>query len=257
MGSSAADGNGFLHGTRHRGRRLLECFAGSCRVARAWVARGGVAESFEVERDEAENLFLTANTKGIRGRIRKGRYITVWLAPNCGTWSRARRGHPSGRGFPPAVRGDTDTNIWGLPNLSDADQAKVDLGNRCVTWVISIIRLCIASGTPVVIENPATSRMWAVPVLAKLLEAATSNIVFDACQYGAAWKKPTRLVSWGCDIGSLGLRCTTKDGVCSHSGVPHTELVGLKGPGLFWTAHASAYPWRMCREFAKIVETLQ
>jgi len=157
--------------------------------------------------------------------------------------------------MPHALRGDSSDTIFGLPNLNKADQARVVLGNKQVRWVCKLIQAAIHHGTPFVLENPQTSRIWLVPCLADLIKKSTSDIVFHHCAFGASWKKPTRLVGWNLHLEHLAKTCKSNDGVCCFSGLPHIILSG-KGPSCFKTAKASAYPFKFCKVFGATIKGL-
>eukprot|EP00969_Alexandrium_andersonii_P148340 6556767-Alexandrium_andersonii.AAC.1 len=55
-----------------------------------------------------------------------------------------------------------------------------------------------------------------------------SEAVFCACQYGAPYRKATRLVGWFFDVAPLARPCAGP--LCSRTGLPREPLVGV-GPG--------------------------
>ena len=70
----------------------------------------------------------------------------VWLGTPCNTWSRARRGGGNG---PAPIR---DSNhLWGLPNLSEKDQSKIEVGNALLKFSAAVFRLCVSLKIPVVL----------------------------------------------------------------------------------------------------------
>ena len=71
----------------------------------------------------------------------QARWVIATLAGfPCTSFSRARN-MPGG---PPALR--TSDYITGLPELRPADQAKVDMGNILLRWVVNLARACLAVG---------------------------------------------------------------------------------------------------------------
>ena len=161
----------------------------------------------------------------------------------CASFSRARRGKP-GSSMPQALRGDAPDTLWGLPNLPPHDQKKVDLGNSLARYMMCLIRLAVKYRCPLVIENPLTSRLWALPQMQVLLRSATV-VTLHACMFGAPWKKPSRLAGWNVDLSALEQKCCGKT-VCSRSGRPHEVLSGFRNKGDFKTALASAYEREFC-----------
>ena len=141
--------------------------AGTGRLAKAVADRGVHSESFEITRSAVEDIMSTANTASIRNRIKRHRVTGIWIGITCASWSRARRGNPNKRGFPPPLRDDTVQGVWGLVDVSEKDQERIALGNRLALWTASIIRLAIRYRVPITIENPLTSRLWIFPPIAK------------------------------------------------------------------------------------------
>ena len=89
------------------------------------------------------------------------------LAPPCTSWSQAR---PPGSPEAPTVQ----------------------LGLGCVDFSIKVLRACRLVGVTVSLENPASSRIWKHPGLAR--ELGLSQCIpyyYDTCRYGAPYKKPT------------------------------------------------------------------
>lgn len=74
------------------------------------------------------------------------------MAPPCGTCSRARE---IDNGGPQPLRSDH----WpdGLPNLGQADRARVFSANKLYTLTAKIADYCFSNGLLLVIENPARS----------------------------------------------------------------------------------------------------
>ena len=114
--------------------------------------------------------------KKVRGWLRSGIVVAVWIATPCGSFSKARN-QPGG---PPALR---DTCFpEGLPNLRPADALKVAVGNRIGKFSFSLFGLDRALNIPVVLENPATSWLWSqryATAMAKLTDV--KDIEFDFC----------------------------------------------------------------------------
>ena len=191
----------------------------------------------------------------IKHRVSNNRIVAIWMGITCASFSRARRGKPGGRGWPPPLRGDSADLVWGLPNLSPKDKDRVAQGNRLALQLVCYVKLCIKFGVPIVIENPETSRLWILPPFLKLLEQA-NVITLHQCQFGASHKKPTKLAGWNIDLSSLEQKCTTTKGLCSCSGVAHVRLEGITSSGKFSTANASAYPVGLCSAVSKVVHSL-
>ena len=183
--------------------------------------------------------------------IRSKRVLFCWIAFPCNTLSRAR-GYGNG---PPAIR--SDIFPLGLPNLSDADQAKVDKANYLAYRMCCIIRSCHRCGVPWAIENPGYSRLWLLPRIRRLIDhTGSSHVLVDFCQFGERWRKRTRLEFSHCDFDSLGVRCRPSNYCCNMTGKRHIELTGKTKSGTFLTRIAQAYPLPFCREVANIIKHL-
>ena len=66
------------------------------------------------------------------------------------------------------------------------------------------------------------------------------------CAYGAAWLKPTRLLTNIEELKLLACRCSR-----SHA---HQELRGVSPQGVFWTRLAAVYPQQLCQAYAGRIE---
>ena len=251
-GITASPGTGFLHCVNRcfGSRRFLELFAGTCRMSSAVMDEGFQAESFEVDRNPCEDVFSSANTTSIKRRIDQRLFFAIWMGLTCGSWSRARRSGPGQEHLPPPLRGDSESEIWGLPGLSVADQRRVELGNKTAIWCAEIFLMAANAGIPVVIENPLNSRLWISPPFRKLCQHFP-QFVFDQCQYDLPWQKSTRLLAANVDLRPAMKTCSGNR-VCSASGAPHVPLKGLKN-GVFMTAMASPYPHALCKSVAQVL----
>jgi len=135
--------------------------------------------------------------------------------------------------------------LWGLPNLSPADQKKVSIGNRLLMFSMRLLQLCEHVGIPYILENPESSLAWSMPPMQSFLRRFAPFVVgLDYCQFGEPWKKPTQLIS-NFDISSLSLRCNTFQQRCSRTQRPHVPLTGVDDAGIFMTLRAQPYPWQL------------
>eukprot|EP00974_Lingulodinium_polyedra_P040688 3908760-Lingulodinium_polyedra.AAC.1 len=72
-----------------------------------------------------------------------------------------------------------------MPGLRAHDARKVEIGNVIMKASVSIARSCLQSRVPVVLENPATSRLWLAPPMQNLLQhPRVHTVVLDYCAYG-------------------------------------------------------------------------
>ena len=140
----------------------------------------------------------------------------------------------------------------GLSQLSPAELARLDVGNKSFHFSCRIIALCASLGIPVFIENPQTSLLWQAPRFLSLARLPSfSSSVCHMCQYGTPWKKPTMIASWnGGSNTHLCAKCCPVSRVCSRSGKPHLVLSGRAPGGVHYTALAAAYPASFARAAA-------
>lgn len=179
--------------------------------------------------------------------LTSGRVAAVWLGTPCSSWSLARRGRAGRRGGPLRKVGKF---ILGHPDSLGRpdDEAKIKLGNDVLRSTVAIIRACAANAIPVALENPAASRLWHGPGMAELRRhVACREVRVDFCAFGAAWRKPTRVLTWHCGpLECLQRRCKGRGGLCGRTKRPHIILQGRSKSGQLRTSAASPYP----REFA-------
>ncbi len=146
---------------------------------------------------------------------------------------------------------------WGLPDLPARLQSTVRLGNALAKASLRIFRACLSSGTAVVLENPATSRLFLLPAFKRMLKwNHVRYCIVDMCQFGTRWRKPTGLLTANVPGELLDHVCTyrcTCRSTCSRTNLPHLVLSGNTAQGVPWTKVAQTYPKRFCVEMAKIL----
>ena len=125
---------------------------------------------------------------------------TVWWAPECKSFSRARgKPVPGATHWPPALRSKNYPH--GLPGLNKArraaDREKVDIGNDLARITFTDAETARAAGAKIVVENPSNSYMWDLPE-ARALAAAPGmmRIDFSNCMFrGGARNKRTAIIT--------------------------------------------------------------
>ena len=231
---------------------FLELFSGSGRVSKALkarhVSRLSVCE-IDIKLDPLHDLCKKSLQSFILWLIHCDKIAGVWLGTPCTSWSRARRN--DGRGPPPLRSNEA---LWGLPGLSDQDQERVREGNALARFSLRVFDICHRFGIPVGLENPATSRLWLVPQMQRLLDQPNVQLsVTDYCQDGMAWRKRTKVLSTHVDFRSVPRLCMGKHGFCSRTHHKHVQLSGTCGKG-FLTRVAQPYPRNFCRRVATCFE---
>ena len=150
------------------------------------------------------------------------------------------------------------SGLYGLPGILDRDIPKVRQANRCVRWMIKLIRFALAHNCRVAIENPEQSLIWNVPSLQKLMLDA-QVVVTSHCSHQGCFQKRTKLVSWNVDLSSLSTKCKRGARECFYSGQPHiplgssSEVLQAPDKKSFITSAASQYPWPLCRKVARVI----
>ena len=180
----------------------------------------------------------------------RDRLLMVFIAPPCGTASRAR-GRPvkssllRGRPAPQPLR--TDEQPDGKDNLKGTDKLKTELANQLYAAITEVILLACSIDVCVVVENPSNSLYWKTSFALKFLNAIQGIFTdFHNCCHGGGRDKLTRFWSNKKWMEPLGLKC---DGSHWHqSWKPRIQ----DGKLVFPTAEEAAYPWMLCTRIANI-----
>ena len=183
---------------------LLELFCGTAGLSQAFIRAGGEALG-------VDHFLKTKRLKGPAVRLDltrqdHQRLVTdevhradaVFLAPPCGTSSRARaipvppelrkRGAPCPR--PLRSRREPD----GIRGIRGTSLLRVKQANRLYAFCVQIMLLCIRLRIPCVVENPARSLMWETSFF-RALPATLRRCLSHSCMYGSRKKKATALLS--------------------------------------------------------------
>lgn len=220
---------------------FLDIFSGDGSVGRYLDQLGYPVISIDVCDDPRFDVLDPQVQAVIHGWIKGGCVLGIWLATPCTTWSRARHG-PIGSSWGP-IR--TNQFIYGLPGLSPKDVTKVRIGNLTMKFTAQTIRLAHSHLIPVFLENPVHSMIWLAPPLLRVCDFSNSrSFICDFCQYGARWRKRTRIQVWhGQDHFHLSRTCQGRHGFCSRT---HKHHIVLKGQDpktrQLWTHLAQPYP---------------
>ena len=224
---------------------FLELYAGHGGVSKHLRTRGAAVMEFELDRGAQYDLTRKGVRRLLLGWVRAGVVRGAWLGTICKSWSRARRGPPGSSWGP--IR--SAKHIYGLPDLSASDRSKILIGNATMRQSAEFIHACVHAHIPVILENPVASMLWlAPPIRSQLGATSCQTISVDQCQFGARWRKRTRLAAWHCPILNLQQLCTGRKGLCNRTKKPHIVLSGSsKEHGVLWTALAQTYPDPFCR----------
>ena len=236
--------------TRRKNQLFLELFSGSGQISAAWRESGFGVLSFELSFGDENDLTRPSLQRLITGWLTSHCIAGIWFGTPCSSWSLARRG-PYGSAWGPLRSQEFPL---GLPDLSPADRFKVREGNRTAQLTAKLIRKAVECGVPCALENPHTSRLWSSPWIAPLLSVEEfRGFVVDMCQFGAPWRKRTRVGTWltrepgpGSSLAQPHL-CRGRKGICSSSGQPHIVLCGRT------CKRAESYPESFASEFARLL----
>ena len=258
-----------------KGLFYLELFMGSGRLSQSLkrrlesVGRQDIQViGFELSQGRSGDLLQNDTFQRVMALINSGRCLGVWMAPPCSTWSTSRR-HDEHKGAPPLRSRD---HVMGLPSLDARQRRTVQKANALVQRCTDFAVACILNAVPFAIENPEKSLMWEAVQVRHV--AALSNVKrtrYDFCQFGEAYHKATRILSWGYQaIGERARTCSGRGGLCSRTGAAHELLTGVvecppefehllgsprpdeEGkPRMIWkTKLAEPYPHEFCDEMA-------
>lgn len=219
-------------------RIALELFSGTARLtsalSRAKLRTGfpfdvKLGREFDLTRRDTQRLLLSW--------IRSGLIWYIHFGTPCSIWSQARKG---------------------VTNLERA-KAKNLVGVELALFTSQAVRECHRCGVLWSIENPATSRLFTFPPIARLAGLGNARWVqWDMCMYGADHRKRTLLLTNLPELDRLG--CDRK---CNHA-YRHTPLAGtcrvIDDDGrAHWvnrTSLAGAYPEELCADWASLVASV-
>ena len=145
--------------------------------------------------------------------------------PHLAPPSRARRCPTAGR--PGPLR--SSELPWGLPGLTDKDQARLDNGNAIMRATLNFLRCCVRCKVPFILENPQSSILWWLPEVLELAAVPQAQfVVTHFCQWGTPWKKATKFLCFRCPTAEANLNrlCHARGCICSRTQQPHVVLSG-------------------------------
>ena len=226
---------------------ILELFAGSGRFSAAARKHGWGTVALDISQGPEGDLTDPLVVEVVCGWLSSGCVAICWLGTPCSSWSRARHDI---NGHGPRTR----QSIYGVPNLSKADQERILLGNLTMRSSAKMINVARRSGTVCVLENPFSSLLFYAPPIARIAPKA-SRLVVDFCRFGTRWRKRTMLLVWNAgDVSEHSRLCQGRKGICSQSGKHHLILKGLDPSShMPWTKIAEPYPPRLCHHVVSVL----
>ncbi len=217
VSQSSSSSEGKFHGTNVEDIIILEICAGSARLTKTARAFGfkGDAVDHSIKRCCGVDISVfdltdSAQLNDLLEYIRKDsdRIALVWIAPPCGTASRAReRPIPGFESAPKPLRSAVQPDA--LDGLSGLDKYKVEMANQLYDAVLLITECAVSLDICVAIENPSNSHYWSATPTRRLIEEfGDQRVTFHACANGGSRDKLTTIwqstvsstsILWSCD----------------------------------------------------------
>lgn len=219
---------------------MIEIFSGSCNLSTAIDH----AQSHKF-RTLIFDLTLQTDQLLLLDIIRTQRPFLVWLAPPCGTASRARNipvQNQYGEPFAEPLRSDIFPD--GLPSLKNIDLDRVLAANILYELCENICHLCDSLHVKWILENPFDSFFWYTSWISQRHQDFP-KILFHNCMYGGLRPKRTGLLS-NFDISSLAIIC---DNLHEHAPWRSSSATEIR----FHTSEEAAYPQLFCTAVANLI----
>ena len=248
-------------GKRRRQLYVLEICAGSAKLSKAAIDMGFMVLSIDHKtsrscgvpiqvwdlEDPQQLQLLLDFIQEERDNI-----LLVWIAPPCGTASRAReRRQPKleaqGVKVPVPLRSIEQPDQ--LDGLQGTDKIKTEKANVLYSSVHDIAVLCNDLSLFVAIENPYNSHFWGTTPMTLLNKAVANHswVSFHNCCHGGDRDKLTSLWVNKPWLDNLEARC---DGQHSHkSWTPSKTLGNVNYP----TAEEASYPTILCARIISLI----
>ena len=214
-------------------RLFLEIFSGTGRLSQAVEMSGvSILEPLDYLLGKHADLRRRSTQELVIHWIKMSKIGFIHLGIPSSIWSQARR------------------------NVKQFHSAKCreEVGVELALFAAEVIRVCNLYHVGYAIENPRYSRLFKFEPIVHAIASGPNFVVdFDLCQYGAPYKKSTRIITSVKWLNALGCKC-------NHS----SHTVWLKGRVLTKnpegtpvyvnrTALAGAYPFKLVEKYAKLI----
>lgn len=234
---------------------IIEVFAGTGRVTAA-LKQLGLVSSFGTDHIRSKHavaplvladLSTESGVELLMQWLSNPRVVGIFLAPPCGSASRARsiplkRRRPGDPAPPKPLRSNQYPN--GLPFLCFVDRLKISKANKLYHLTAKLIRWAVETDCIFCVENPQFSFFWQTSFIQEVI-ALMRFTVFQSCQYGSTRPKRTMLGFNAEEFHCLNKMCTGVTNSHKH------DQWGLSGPmRQFATAMETAYPTRLAKTIA-------
>ena len=206
--------------------------------------RGFATHIYEILNGAEYDMTKLGNIRRLKRDAKRGRLRGAMVAITCTSWSVARNRTN-------VIR--TRREPWGVSSplkpFSEKDEAALRSGNLQLRRLLPLLRLLTDLGIPWILENPASSNIWWVPALMRLMNHKRCEaILIDQCAFGQPWRKRTRLLCANCDphdVHLLSMRRCSGTKVCSFTNKKHIQLTGSAPGGKPMTSLAQEFPIKM------------
>ena len=230
---------------------VIEIFAGTGGIT-AWIRKAGLNSSFGIDSVKQRhpkapiivlNLLTPEGERLLWQCLRNPRVIGAWMAPPCGTASKAREIQNGG---PPPLRDD----FWpdGFTNLSAGERDRVMKANSLYNLTADIMLFCVHEGLFFFVENPFTSVFWKTSAFRRAaLQIPLFFQAHAACAYGSKRPKKTMLAS---NVQEVEMICHGCPGNHIHL---KWGQIRVGNHRIFATSEEKHYPNGLCALVSKIV----
>lgn len=214
---------------------FLEVFAGSGNLTTACKSSGlRCLHPIDIRHGYTHDLSRTTTQEYLLWLVSSGIIWMIHLGTPCTIWSRARH------------------------SIQDHYRARCKelLGIRFAVFSARLIQRQLSKGHFFSLENPWGSLLWRFePITQFLRDSRCFFIVFDACQYGAPFKKSTAILTNLEILAQLAKRC---DGRHTHVTLRGSWRVKRGGKWVFEnkTTTAGAYSVGLCKKWASLLSTV-
>ena len=231
---------------------VLEVFAGTARVTAA-LRRCGFEGSQGIDHvfvDGAACPVLLADLTTCVGQalalnwLSSPHVVGLFIAPPCGTCSRAREISLPATGAPCPAPLRTFEFPDGLPNLSGSNLVRVNKANQLYHFSSTLCAEAHRRGLVLAVENPRSSLFWATSFWKAAAHTCPMHTDFQHCAFGGRRPKWTRLHHNHPTFQSLHRLCPGAN--CAQHHLPW----GRSADGSFATAQETAYPQPLASSIA-------
>ena len=220
------------------GSGLLDMFSGARGFAKALTKLGCPwAICFDLKHHPSEDLLQAKVQRTLRRLLLSGAFVAMAAGPVCASFSTA---------ITPPWR--TLLHPGGRPDLTELQQAKVNLGHAQLSFTLALTAVALSLGVLIWIENPDSSWFWKQPGAlswSKLLEEygpKLGDFRIDQCAFGTPWRKRTKFRT-NCHLAHQRVLCR-----CQKK---HVVLRGCcKVRKQNFTKIAESYPSALCSTLA-------